>query len=579
VDGSGARLTESVSQGVAPSVSEHTYPVPAQMPPAEPTFYGGAEPTSYGGPNGVRARAAVSSVPIREIHETDPYQMVVTEPYDDPVMGGPPEGRETYAVHAQAAAKARSRKRSFLFWTLLVDVVVVTTAVLLGYQARFYFGPLYEGEPLDSVPYVPIGIGVVVLWILALWQSRCYDEKLVGYGGEEYRRVLSGSLKIAGAVAILAYLVNIPVARGFLGISFVIGTMLLPAARWAVRRPLHWQRRRERGWTRRVVLVGDALHIVDLANRLRREPHAGFRVVGVCIPDALIAPQAQQLSGVPVVGSFSTVVEAAAAVSADTVAVTGTAELSGLRLRRLGWQMEGTGIDLVVAPSMTDVAGPRIHTQPVAGLPLIHISSPEFRGTRKWIKEAFDRMAAFLGVIVLLPVFVLIALLIKLTSRGPVIFRQKRVGIHGTEFDVLKFRTMVVNAEARLAELAAQNEADGPLFKLQRDPRVTRIGRLLRRFSLDELPQLFNVLRGDMSVVGPRPPLPVEVAQYSQDIARRLLVKPGITGLWQVSGRSDLSWEESVRLDLYYVENWSLAADLGILVKTVGAVVGRRGAY
>jgi exopolysaccharide biosynthesis polyprenyl glycosylphosphotransferase len=517
----------------------------------------------------------------REAHETVLYQMVVTDADEAPEADRArrPGQRESHSTYVRAAAQVRSRKRAFLMFTVVVDILVVTAAVLAGYQARFYVGNFYDGEPVPSVPYVPIGIGVVLLWLLALWQSRCYDERVLGYGGEEYRRVVGGSLKIAGAIAIAAYLVDIPVARGFLGTAFVLGTVLLPIARWAIRRPLHWQRRRGRGWSRRVVLVGDAMHVVDLANRLRRERHAGFSVVGACIPDALIAPQAQHLNGVPVIGSFSTVVESATAVSADTVAVTGTAELSGLRLRRLGWQMEGTGIDLVVAPSLTDVAGPRIHTQPVAGLPLIHVSSPEFRGARKWIKAAFDRISALVGVLLLLPILFLIAVLIKLTSRGPVLFRQRRVGIHGNEFDVFKFRSMVVDAEARLAALAAQNEGQGPLFKMRRDPRVTAAGRLLRRFSLDELPQLFNVIRGEMSLVGPRPPLPSEVARYSQDVARRLLVKPGLTGLWQVSGRSDLTWEESVRLDLYYVENWSLAADLGILARTVGAVLRSRGAY
>ncbi len=233
----------------------------------------------------------------------------------------------------------------------------------------------------------------------------------------------------------------------------------------------------------------------------------------------------------------------------------------------------------MLAPSLTDVAGPRIHTPPVAGLPLIHVESPEFRGARKWVKGLFDRTAAGLGLLLLSPVLAMLAVAIKIDSRGPVIFRQKRVGLGGTEFDVLKFRSMVVDAEAMVAELAAHNESDGLLFKMRSDPRVTRVGNVLRRWSLDELPQLINVVLGEMSLVGPRPPLPTEVAWYDQDVARRLLVKPGMTGLWQVSGRSDLSWEESIRLDLYYVENWSLAADLTILWKTVGAVVGSRGAY
>jgi exopolysaccharide biosynthesis polyprenyl glycosylphosphotransferase len=346
-----------------------------------------------------------------------------------------------------------------------------------------------------------------------------------------------------------------------------------------MRRSLHRDRHRERGWSRRVLVVGDASHVLELANQLRREWYAGYRVVGACIADSLIAPEPQHIDGVPVVGSFRNILEAAAAVSADTVAVTGSTELTGRRLRRLGWQMEGTGIDLVLAPSLTDVAGPRIHTRPIAGLPLIHVESPEFRGVRKWVKGLFDRTAAGAGLLVLAPLFLIIAGAIMIDSRGSAFFRQRRVGLGGTEFDVLKFRSMVVDAESMVGALARQNEGDGLLFKMRSDPRVTRIGRFLRRWSLDELPQLINVVKGEMSLVGPRPPLPTEVAWYDQDVARRLLVKPGMTGLWQVSGRSDLSWEESIRLDLYYVENWSLAADVTILWKTLGAVVGSRGAY
>jgi exopolysaccharide biosynthesis polyprenyl glycosylphosphotransferase len=302
-------------------------------------------------------------------------------------------------------------------------------------------------------------------------------------------------------------------------------------------------------------------------------------VVGACIPDALLAPVPQRLGDVPVLGSFRAIVDAAMAINADTVAVTACSELTAARLRRLGWQLEGTGIDLVLAPALTDVAGPRIHTQPVAGLPLIHVEAPEFRGARKLVKGFVDRALAFTALFLSLPLLAAIAIAIKLDSRGPVIFRQVRVGLGGREFGVYKFRTMVENADALLADLAARNETDGLLFKMRDDPRVTRVGRVLRKWSLDELPQLANVLLGQMSLVGPRPPLPSEVARYDGDVARRLLVKPGMTGLWQVSGRSDLSWEDGIRLDLYYVENWSLAADLTILWKTFGAVIRTRGAY
>jgi exopolysaccharide biosynthesis polyprenyl glycosylphosphotransferase len=255
-------------------------------------------------------------------------------------------------------------------------------------------------------------------------------------------------------------------------------------------------------------------------------------------------------------------------------------DLTQADLRRLSWELEGSGVDLVVAPSLTDIAGPRIHIRPVAGLPLLHVEQPEFSGGRRLLKGTVDRLLATSALLLLIPVLAALAAAIRLTSSGPALFRQTRVGVDGRTFTIFKLRSMYVDAEQRLAALQDRNEnADGLLFKIKDDPRVTPLGALLRRFSLDELPQLLNVLRGDMSLVGPRPPLPAEVAQYGDDVRRRLLVKPGLTGLWQISGRSDLSWDESVRLDLHYVENWTLALDLLILWKTGFAVLQRRGAY
>jgi exopolysaccharide biosynthesis polyprenyl glycosylphosphotransferase len=264
---------------------------------------------------------------------------------------------------------------------------------------------------------------------------------------------------------------------------------------------------------------------------------------------------------------------------ADSVAVTASSSITGDALRRLGWELEGTGVDLVVAPALADVAGPRISIRPVAGLPLLHVEEPEIAGFWPLLRTATYWVMALLLVIVLSPVLVGIAVWIAVDSRGPVLFRQTRAGTGGRPFTVYKFRTMAVDAESRLEELRALNESDGLLFKMRRDPRVTRSGRFLRKYSLDELPQLMNVLRGNMALVGPRPPLPSEVEAYGADVRRRLMVRPGITGLWQVSGRSDLTWEESVRLDLYYVENWSPALDISILWKTLFAVLRGGGAY
>ncbi len=482
--------------------------------------------------------------------------------------------REAYAAQANAAYAVRARKRAYVRLLVGVDIGVVALAVWGGYLARF------QGNATrPDIPYVLVGLALITAWALMLGWNRCYDDRILGYGADEYRRVVGASLKLAGGVAIAAYLAEVQVSRGFLGIAFLTGTTLLPTGRYLARRGLHRARSREQGWSRRVLVVGDASHVIELAHQLRREWYAGYQVVGACIPDALIAPVPQHLDGVPVVGSFRNILDAAAAVAADTVAVTGSAELTARRLRRLGWQMEGTGIDLVLAPALTDVAGPRIHTRPIAGLPLIHVESPEFSGGRKAVKGFVDRTFALFSLLLLAPLFALLAIAIRIDSKGPVFFRQRRVGLGGREFNVYKFRSMVSDADGMLATISEFNETDGLMFKMRRDPRVTPVGRLLRKWSLDELPQLINVLTGDMSLVGPRPPLPTEVAWYDQDVARRLLVKPGMTGLWQVSGRSELSWEDGIRLDLYYVENWSLAADLTIMWKTVGAVIRSRGAY
>jgi exopolysaccharide biosynthesis polyprenyl glycosylphosphotransferase len=223
-----------------------------------------------------------------------------------------------------------------------------------------------------------------------------------------------------------------------------------------------------------------------------------------------------------------------------------------------------------------------VHTQPVAGLPLIHVERPTYSGPTRVVKSAFDMVGAVLLLILFSPFMLAIAAVVKLDSPGPVFFRQERVGVDGTRFRMAKFRTMRVDAEAMLDELRRAQETDAGnevLFKIKNDPRITRVGRFLRRYSLDEIPQLFNVVSGEMSLVGPRPPLAAEVAQYQNEVHRRLLVRPGMTGLWQVSGRSDLSWEETVRLDLSYVENWSITGDLMILFKTAKAVLSSSGAY
>jgi exopolysaccharide biosynthesis polyprenyl glycosylphosphotransferase len=255
--------------------------------------------------------------------------------------------------------------------------------------------------------------------------------------------------------------------------------------------------------------------------------------------------------------------------------------MTGERLRRVTWALHGAGLQLAVVPGLTEVAQARVRPASAAGLTVLHIVAPAQQFGTPVFKSLLDRVGSAFGLLLLTPLFAAIAVAVRCSSPGPVFHRQIRCGLHGEPFRMWKFRTMVVDAEARLAELtrSGANQHDGHMFKMRRDPRVTRVGSVLRRLSLDELPQLLNVLCGDMSLIGPRPPMPAEVARYDTTELRRLAVRPGMTGLWQVSGRSDLSWDETVALDLWYVDNWSVAADMEIMTRTLRAVVDGRGAY
>lgn len=377
----------------------------------------------------------------------------------------------------------------------------------------------------------------------------------------------------------MAFLFHIDLARGYILIAFPLGTLVLIFSRWMWRQWLGLQRMRGR-YSSRVVLVGSAESTSRITQDLARQSAAGYFVVGACVPGKFKAEYLPD-TRIPVLGTIDDLNTALKATGADTVVVTSSGELSTKRMRELSWSLEPGKQHLVVAPSLTGVGGPRIHTRPVAGLPLIHVETPTYDGRKLFTKRVFDIVCSALLLIVLSPVFAAIAVAIRLGGPGSILFGQERVGINGERFTVLKFRSMVPGAEAQLNELLKKDRGAGNavLFKMKDDPRVTPIGQFLRRFSLDELPQLFNVFTGSMSLVGPRPPLESEVDHYEKHVHRRFLVKPGITGLWQISGRSNLSWEDTVRLDLFYVENWSLTGDIIILWRTAKAVWAREGAY
>ncbi|WP_242454124.1 sugar transferase [Bailinhaonella thermotolerans] len=449
------------------------------------------------------------------------------------------------------------------------DLVCALAAGVLAVLIRF-------GDVTPhAAPYAVTSLVFPLAWALALAASRAYDARIFGIGSDEFRRVARAGFALTAAVAIGAYVTKTDVARGYVVLALPACTLLTLWARYAMRRRLH--RRRVRGQCmHRVVAVGHPAAVADLVTQFRRERYHGMEVVACCLPEA-DAARHRRIAGVPVLGDFSDVPLAVPLTGSDTVAVLACPEMDGVALRRLAWRLEKSRTDLVVAPALMEVAGPRTTIRPVAGLPLLHVEHPELAGASRVVKALFDRCVAALALLALTPLLLAVAIAVRSTGPGPVLFRQRRVGRDGRLFTLYKFRTMVEDAE-RL-KVALDSDVQGVLFKVRHDPRITPVGAWLRRHSLDELPQLLNVLRGDMSLVGPRPPLPQEVAKYGDDVRRRLVVRPGMTGLWQVSGRSDLSWEESVRLDLRYVENWSLMLDLQILWKTWSAVVRGAGAY
>jgi exopolysaccharide biosynthesis polyprenyl glycosylphosphotransferase len=429
--------------------------------------------------------------------------------------------------------------------------------------------------------YVMLSLALAASWWTLLFLFGSREPTVLGHGAEEYKRVVQASLWLFGLVAIFSYALHLETARGYVGVALPAGLIFLVLSRMIVRKFLHLERKFGRS-IQDVLIIGDATSADHLASCLHSQPMAGYRPAGLYIPGAKATVGDSLKVQLPLIGraiEAEPIIEDIKKFRPDAVALSGGAQLPPRTIRALGWALADLNIRLIMVPALTDIAGPRIHTQPVAGLPLIHVSTPNLEKGQRFLKRSFDLVGASLLLAVLSPVFLCVALAVRFGSAGPVLFRQERIGTAGVPFTMYKFRSMVVDAEKRLSELRDTNEGSGVLFKMKEDPRVTQVGSFIRRFSLDELPQLLNVIDGSMSLVGPRPPLPSEVEKYDNQAHRRLLVRPGMTGLWQVSGRSLLSWDDTVRLDLYYVENWSFLGDVAILLRTIRAVLRRHGAY
>ncbi|AUG76354.1 exopolysaccharide biosynthesis polyprenyl glycosylphosphotransferase [Kitasatospora sp. MMS16-BH015] len=454
----------------------------------------------------------------------------------------------------------RNRQRDHLLKLVSVDLLAAAAASLVVYLDHG------RAEVYTLLP---------LLWPAALLAVRAYGHRQLTQAAADHGRIGKAALGLCGAAVIGSELVLGGQERllhdAVAGLAAAALLTLLLRAVLRSRTLAHWAAGRH---LRRVLVIGEPESVRAFADSLSRQGPHGLHLVGACVTEP-------GEPGLPVLGRTEDVPAAVRRTACEMVIALPGGELDHQALRGLGWALDGEGVQLLVSPMLADVAAERLSVQAVGGMPLVHVRAPVRSGhAARLPKEVLDRVLASVGLLMLTPLLLVLALLVRLSSPGPAFFRQRRVGLDGEPFTMLKFRTMLHNAESLRSELAELNlNTDGPLFKMRQDPRTTTVGRFLRRYSLDELPQLFNVLAGHMSLVGPRPPLPEETLDYDEVTRRRLLVKPGLTGLWQVSGRSDLPWHEAVRLDLSYVDNWSHSLDALILLRTTSAVARGKGAY
>jgi exopolysaccharide biosynthesis polyprenyl glycosylphosphotransferase len=478
------------------------------------------------------------------------------------------------------ASTARRWQHQYSSRLRITDSLIVCASVGLAQYIRFGDSPHAAGY--RSQVLTLFSVLFAALWLSSMAIFRTRSIRVIGAGIEEYRRIVSASFWTFGIIAIVNLLAKIFLARGYLAVALPVGTLGLLVSRGLWRHYIAAKRTRGRCQTM-VLAIGDRKGVSQLAQELTRNPRDGYVVVGAGIPGyGPYRGKTLLVHGreIPILGDETHALAAIGRCGADTVALTGTERFGAQGIQQLMWRLETMDVDLVVAPGMMDVAEGRLTLRPVAGFPLLHVEKPQYQGAKCFQKRAFDFCFALAALIGTSPLLIASAIAIKLTSKGPVFYPSERIGLDGKPFTMLKFRTMVDGADSQVQDLQSLNESrGGMLFKIRHDPRVTSVGRVLRRFSIDELPQFINVLKQDMSVVGPRPPLRREVMKYNVDVKRRLLVKPGVTGLWQVNGRSDLPWDESVRLDLSYVDNWSMASDLLLIAKTLKAVLVSDGAY
>ena len=447
-------------------------------------------------------------------------------------------------------------------------------AVAVGLLLAFVLQSLVRSESELGVQgsHLALAMWTFPVWMIALAANKLYQSRATERRGEELKRLLNATLVSIGTIVGVAFVGQFKVLSRLWVVSALLLVLLALVVERAIARRVVTRMRRERRIGRRIIIVGTDADAIGLLHATQRRPELGYQAVGFVGPDDL-GPR----GGCSRLGDLDEV-QAALQASGATGVMISLASVPPEVVNRMTRQLTDAGYHVALSSGLRDIDLARFRAQDLDGRTLIYVERTRRDGWRALAKRTFDMTVALIALAISAPISIAAAIAIKLTSPGPIVFAQERVGRDGRTFRVLKFRTMVADAEERKAELAAYNEADGPMFKMARDPRITKVGAILRKLSIDEIPQFINVLKGEMSVVGPRPALASEVEQWTDDVHDRLRVLPGITGMWQVSGRSNTTFDEYKRLDLYYVDNWSLAHDLRIVLRTFGAVLAQRGA-
>lgn len=459
-------------------------------------------------------------------------------------------------------------------FTLVVLSIAVAAALNFGDLINTFTETEQQGLLRIQLNPAALAWAMGIIWLLTLKFNGSRDDRIIGTGSDEYKRIFNSSITLISLLALAALFLKLDVSRLFVGFSLLIGTVALTLGRWAWRQWLR-KRRENNQLKERVAIAGPAALIEELAEKLLNDKQGAYT------PALLIPLSGKLTSKIKQESNFEDPAKTLKDHKLDALIAVGTDTMTSKHLKQIAWNMEKSNATLIVAPGLLEVAGPRVHTRPISGMPLIEIEPAIFTGSQYVLKTLFDFVFATLVLVLLIPFFFIVALAIFLEDRGPIFFRQVRIGKDQKPFKMWKFRSMYVGAEKKFDELRIRSgyEINAVQFKLKDDPRITRVGKLIRKYSIDELPQFINVLSGDMSVVGPRPHVQTEVEMYDRHVFRRLYVKPGITGIWQISGRSGLSWEESVSLDLSYVDNWSIVSDSVIILKTLRAVLNPSNAY